>query len=110
MPPLAKPWVELTADVIDALPAQLGVYEIADDRQAVTRIAYAGGTEAFGMRTALERERVAGGRYFRHEFTHAYMTRSQELLMLFVSEHGAVPPGNTGHLGTLGRLSPGIGG
>lgn len=108
---MSKPWVELTPETISALPAQLGVYEVSQDRSATPdgpkthRIGFAGGTEPFGMRTALERERDDGATFFRHEFTHAYMTRGQELLMIFEADHGRLPPGNQ-RPAKLGRLSP----
>ena len=106
---LAKPWVALTRDTIAQLPAQLGVYEIADDAGVTTKLGYAGGTEPFGMRSALERELAgaAPGSRFRHEFTHGYLTRFQELMMLHHATNGGLPPGNADHVGTLGRLSPG---
>lgn len=106
---MTKPVVELTETTIDALPAQLGVYEIVDLTGATIKIGYAGGRETFGMRTALHRELtddVTGSLRFRHEFTHGYLTRWQELLMLYKADHGALPSGNADHLGTLGRLSP----
>ena len=101
-----KPWHELTAEAIDALPAQLGVYEIANAAGVVTRIGFAGGTEPFGMRTALHRELEAGATQFRLEFTHGYMTRWHELLMRYEARYGELPVGNHDQVGKLGRLSP----
>jgi len=103
---MSKPWAELTAEAVTSLPAQLGVYEVSTDSATVHRIGYAGGTEPFGMRTALERELVDGAAWFRCEFTHAYLTRWQELLMIFESDHGVLPLGNQGQSTSLGRLSP----
>ena len=108
---MTKPLVELTSAVIEALPAQLGVYEIVDDTGTTVKIGYAGGNEPFGMRTALERElgpdrETEHALRFRHEFTHGYLTRSQELLMIYQADHGQLPSGNARHEGTLGRLSP----
>lgn len=105
---LTKSWNALTAAAIADLPAQLGVYEIADASQATIKIGYAGGTESFGMRTALERELASGGSLFRLEFTHGYLTRWQELLMVFQADHGRLPPGNADQTNRLGRLSPGV--
>lgn len=102
---LAKPWLELTAAAIDELPAQLGVYQIADAEGIVTKIGYAGGRETFGIRTALERELQAGGQQFRAELTHGYLTRWEELLMIHQHDHGELPPGNTPHVQKVGRLS-----
>lgn len=105
---MSKPWVALTRERIDALPAQLGVYEIGRGAGETVRFGYAGGNEPFGMRTALQRELAdhGAGLFFRHEFTHGYLTRFQELLMTHVADHGELPPGNADHGGTLGRLSP----
>lgn len=104
---MTKPWVALTEASIAALPAQLGVYEIADEHHVTTTIGYAGGTEPFGIRSALARELEAGGAYVRLEFTHGYMTRWQELLMAYQADHETLPANNIEHAGVLGRLSPG---
>ncbi len=102
---IGRPWVVLAPEAIDALPAQLGVYEIGDDAGSVVRIGFAGGRSPFGMRSALDGELEAGiGTRFRHEFTHGYLTRFEELLMVYVAQHGAVPPGNADHHGPIGRL------
>lgn len=105
---MAKPWTALTAEVVDATSAQLGVYQIADEAGTVVKIGYAGGTQPFGMRSALASELAdASGRVqFRIEFTHGYLTRWQELLMIHQSDHGTLPPGNADRDGKLGRLSP----
>lgn len=102
---MAKPWVELSGAAIDALPAQLGVYQIADAEGTVTKIGYAGGREAFGIRTALGRELEAGGRQFRAELTHGYLTRWEELLMIHQHDHGELPVGNESHPHRIGRLA-----
>ena len=103
---LDKPWQDLTSTAIAALPAQLGVYEVADAAGTVTHIGYAGGRETFGIRTALERELAAGGVRFRHELTHGYMTRWHELLMAHQARTGVLPEGNLGDAHRIGRLSP----
>ncbi|MFT7599871.1 MAG: hypothetical protein ACI8TP_002808 [Acidimicrobiales bacterium] len=103
---LNKPWLPLTIEVINALPAQLGVYEIGDDAGTVLKIGFAGGTTAFGMRTALEAELDrANATQFRYEFTHGYLTRWEELLMVHNGEHGSLPVGNADHNKPLGRLA-----
>lgn len=99
-----KPWTALSSESIDALPAQLGVYQIADGDDQVIKIGYAGGLEQFGIRTALERELEAGGNRFRAELTHGYLTRWEELLMVHLHDHGELPPGNSTHDQKLGRL------
>lgn len=106
---MTKPWVALDTNTIAALPAQLGVYELGDDDGTTLKIGYAGGTEPFGMRSALTAELAASSHAstFRHEFTHGYMTRWQELLMVFEADHGTLPVGNADRAGRLGRLNPG---
>lgn len=99
-----KPWLDLSAETIDALPAQLGVYQIADGDGQVTKIGYAGGLEQFGIQTALHRELEAGGARFRTELTSGYMTRWEELLMVHLHDHGELPAGNATHDQKLGRL------
>lgn len=103
---MSKPWAKLSSEVIADVPAQLGVYEVADPVFAVLTIGYAGGKEPFGMRTALERELESGATHFRYEFTHGYLTRWHELLMTYQAEHDELPPGNAEQIGKLGRLRP----
>ena len=104
---LSKPWTDLTVEAIEVVPGQLGVYEIGDDEGAVVRIGFAGGREPFGLRSALDAERVAGtGTRFRYELTHGYLTRWEELLMVHQATHGGLPPGNTDRRHPVGRLRP----
>jgi hypothetical protein len=95
----------LTEAQTSELSAQLGVYEIVEGGQ--TRcIGKAGGNERFGMRSALATEAQRWpNASFRHEFTHAYMTRWHELLMLHAALHGSVPEANAGDAHRIGRLS-----
>jgi hypothetical protein len=106
---LQKPWQDLTADAVRRLPGQLGVYQLGDAEGRVIYIGYAGGRSRLGLRSELERalaERAAGAR-FRYEVNMQYLSRWEELLMLHVSDHGALPPGNAAHAPRrLGRLSP----
>lgn len=107
---LAKAWLPLDQAQVDALPGQLGVYQLGDADDEVIKIGMAGATERFGLRSALaaEVDRDLGpGTSFRYECTHGYMTRWQELLMLHVAEHGSLPAGNAGDERHVGRLSPG---
>jgi hypothetical protein len=103
---LDKPMVDLSAEAIAALPAQLGVYEVADAAGVVVHIGYAGGCEPFGLRTALMRELDSGAVQFRHEITHGYMTRWHELLMAHVARTGSLPAFNTADAHRIGTLSP----
>lgn len=45
-----KAWQELTATNVAALGGELGVYQIADERERVLRIGFAGGRSLFGLR------------------------------------------------------------
>ena len=108
---MSKPWNPLTAEVIAGLPGQLGVYQIGDDdgrgSVEVVRIGYAGGREPFGLRSALSTELDAGtGNRFRCELTSGYLTRWEELLMLYQARHGRLPPGNADRQTPVGRLRP----
>src|SRR5579864_2133635 len=103
---LAKPWQPLTSEAIEALPGQLGVFELADERGRVVYIGYAGGRSLFGLRSevAQAHAHVPDARRFRCEITMQYLTRHQELLMLHVADHGTVPEGNRGEELRLGKL------
>jgi hypothetical protein len=107
---LAKPWIELTAASVAALPGQLGVFELADPQGSVVFIGYAGGRSLFGLRGELERalrERPGGATRFRYEVNQQYTSRHRELLMLHVADHGALPSVNEADPPPgLGRLSP----
>lgn len=107
---LEKPWQPLSREAAMALPAQLGVYQIADSDGRVLRIDFAGGRTLFGLRGELAREagERGDGFLFRHEIHMQYQSRWQELLMVHVADHGALPPENETHRPQrLGRLSPG---
>ena len=104
---LDKPWEPLTAEAIAALPAQLGVYEVADEAGNVVSIGYGGGRETFGIRSALERELARGSAtQFRLEFNHGYLSRWDELLMAHVARHGSLPAANAADESRIGRLQP----
>ncbi|MGO8920981.1 MAG: hypothetical protein ACLQJR_34245 [Stellaceae bacterium] len=105
---LAKPWTMLATEAVRALPGQLGVFELGDGEGRVLQIGYAGGRSLFGLRSEIEaaRQRHRGARQFRYEVTMQYLTRYQELLMLHLADHGALPEGNRGERMKLGRLSP----
>ena len=64
----------------------------------------------FGLRSELERalaDRPCSATRFRCEVNQQYTTRYQELLMLHVADHGALPIVNRGDPpARLGRLSP----
>jgi hypothetical protein len=105
-----KPWVELTAEAVKALPGQLGVYQLADAGGRVIYIGFAGGRSLFGLRSELERalrEKPGDATRFRVEINQQYTTRYHELLMLHVADHGSLPVVNQADPPVrLGRLSP----
>ena len=103
--PIRRELRPLDHDEVARLPAQLGVYEIVGADDATLLIGQAGATEPFGLRGALARlVDEHPGASFRHECTHGYRSRWQELLMLHEATHGDVPPGNTGDARLIGRL------
>lgn len=107
---MTKPWLPLTIEALPSVPAQLGVYQLGDERGRVLTIGYAGGREPFGLRSALAdecRDGQADARQVRFEVTHGYLTRWEELLMVHHAQHGELPPGNADHPHRLGRLSLG---
>lgn len=107
---MTKPWVALTPENVKKLPGQLGVFELADAGGRVVFIGVAGGRSLFGVRSEVEKMLAAppaGATQFRVEINQQYTTRYQELLMVHVYDHGAIPEGNVGKpLPRLGRLSP----
>jgi hypothetical protein len=105
---LDKPWIALGAEAVRRLPGQLGVFQLADGEGRILEIGYAGGRSLFGLRSAVEEawQRQPEARHFRVEITMQYQTRYRELLMLYVADHGALPPGNRSEPIKLGRLSP----
>jgi hypothetical protein len=108
---MTKPWVPLTPENLKKLPAQLGVFQLADAKGDVVYIGFAGGRSLFGVRSEIENAVAqlppSAATQFRVEINQQYTTRYQELLMLHVHDHGSVPSGNVGKpLPTLGRLSP----
>lgn len=103
---ISRPLQTLTIEAATALSAQLGVYELVDGDDVTVLLGQAGGLEPFGLRSALQREAATGrADRFRYEYTHAYRTRWQELLMLHQAEHGDVPVHNSDDAHLLGRLS-----
>ena len=107
---MEKPWIDLTPETVQALPGQLGVYQLADAGGRVVYIGFAGGRSLFGLRSELERalkDRPAAAVRFRTEVNQQYTSRYQELLMLHVADHGSLPVMNqTDPPVRLGRLSP----
>ena len=106
---LDKPWRPLTSEVVDRLPGQLGVYQIADAKGTVVFIGQAGARSAFGLRSELQREasQRTSGHQFRVEVNQQYRTRWFELLMVHQADHGSLPADNAKNPPpALGRLSP----
>ncbi len=119
--PLDGPWRPLTEVELAKVPAQLGVFQLADEQGAVQRIGYAGAREPFGMRSALKRFLCPGAsaagttpdtptpkrqpQRFRYEFTANYASRYDELLMRHIAAHGQLPDAQRHEQARVGRLS-----
>ena len=107
---MTKPFLKLTPAAVQALPGQLGVYQLADAQGRIVYIGYAGGRGLLGLRGELQRalaERPGGAAQFRFEINQQYMSRHVELLMLHVAEYGSLPIINeVDPPPRLGRLSP----
>ncbi len=105
---LDKPWQALGDEAVRAVPGQLGVFQLGDEKGRVLQLGYAGGRSLFGLRGAIAAAAAAHpeASRFRFEVTMQYLTRYQELLMLHLADHGALPAGNAGERLRLGRLSP----
>lgn len=125
--PIRKPWLSPSAESIRAIPAVVGVYEIADEAGNLLYIGQAGGREPFGLRTRIGqhfgldpagedpnpilRERAA---QFRWEANQQYTTKRLEMLMQYQRDEGAEwPPAHpagdwrdTPQLGRLRRSQP----
>ena len=91
---LDKPWRPLTAEVVDRLPGQLGVYQIADAKGTIVYIGQAGARTAFGLRSELQREasQRASGHQFRvevnqHRRIGTGNRQTPQLSSLDVSQH-----------------------
>ena len=108
---LEKPWTELTSENVGLLRGELGVYQIADDRGEVVFIGYAGGRSLFGLKGELEAalERYRGQKTrFRVEVTSQYLSRHEELLMIYKHDHGELPRDNhADRKRKIGRITPG---
>ena len=106
---LTKPFLRLDDLDAGALPAQLGVFQLADEAEEVMYIGYGGGAQPFGLRTAIETELARLGdaaRFVRYEVTHGYLSRWEELMMVHVHDTGTTPVGNDPSTVPKGRLSP----
>ena len=106
---MEKAWRDLTAANVAALAGELGVYQLADAEGCIVRIGYAGARTLFGLRSELAAALKTGeAAKFRTEVTSAYLSRYEELLMVHLADHGALPPGNAAEARRrIGRLSPG---
>ena len=90
---LDKPWRDLSEEVVALVPAQLGVYQLADADEKVIYSGYAGGQTLFGLRGEIDHQRTErpGARFFRFEVNMQYWSRHKELLMRHASRHGGLP-------------------
>ncbi|MBL6954262.1 MAG: hypothetical protein ISR50_16605 [Alphaproteobacteria bacterium] len=105
---MEKPWQPLTAELLKGLPAQLGVFQVSDDKQDVVYIGYAGGRCLWGLRGLLQEQLAerGDGFHFRLEVNQQYLSRWEELLKIHMADHGTVPAGNENHQPRrIGQLS-----
>ena len=102
-----KPWIPFTRENVVAMGGQLGVYELANEEGQTVFIGKAGARTLFGLRGELmghlETPGISG---FRYEVNSAYLTRYQELLMVWLAAHDTLPALNTDDVTRLGRLHP----
>lgn len=105
---MQKPWIPLTEERVEAVGGQLGVYELADRDQHCIFVGKADGRSLFGLRGELNKCRdLPEAHWFRYEVNTAYLTRYQELLMVWMADHGTLPLLNKDDVQHLGRLQPG---
>jgi hypothetical protein len=105
---MTKAWLPLSSERVDKLGGYLGVYQIQSPEGDTVYIGSAGGHSLFGLRGELARELKArgAGHRFRCEVNMQYTSRAQELLMVHVADHGALPRDNRDMRLPLGRLHP----
>ena len=106
---LTKPWLDLDEAALAALPGQLGVFEIGDAEGAVLELGFAGGRSRFGLRSAIAEvaaKHEAAAR-FRYEVTMQYWSRFEELLAVYLADHGELPAANAESRGDrrVGRIA-----
>ena len=103
-----KPWLPIETAALEALPGQLGIFELADTSGRVIFIGRADARSLFGLRSEVARHAhtIPDATLFRYEVTTAYHTRHLELLMVHQADHAALPKYNE-PMPSLGRLSPG---
>lgn len=107
---MQSPWVSLSRQNAERLGGQTGVFEIRNEDGRILYIGYAGGNSLFGLRgeviAQLEDRGSVSGLEFRCEVTSSYLSRFQELLMLYVYDHARLDVGHSQFSGRLGVLSP----
>ncbi len=93
---LTKPWRDLDAAAIAGLPGQLGVFEVGDAEGGTLELGFAGGRSRFGLRSAIAEAAAKhdAATSFRYEVTMQYWSRFEELLAVYLADHGELPPGN----------------
>ena len=106
---LDQPLQQLSDDNIKKLAGNLGVFQLADDNGNLIYIGYAGGKSLFGLRGEVDAcKDMQGASQFRVEVNMSYLTRYQELLMVYIADYDRVPLHNDEQQRRqLGKLSPG---
>jgi len=106
-----KSWIPLNVANVTKLAAHLGVYQLANNKGEIFYIGMADARTLFGLKGELTKvldEPPADVTQFRYEVNMSYRTRRLELLQAYVSDHGALPAGNTDiDADSLGRIRPG---
>lgn len=111
--PINKPWQRFDPAQAKAVPATVGVYELADGEGRTIFIGCAGAKEPFGLRGCLSRHFSSDepnpvlrdrARLFRYEVTQQYLSRYRELLILHREEFGQLPTGQPAASLQPGRL------
>lgn len=104
-----KPWQDLSDASIAALPGQLGVFEIGDAQGGTLELGFAGGRSRFGLRSSIAEVAAKHGQAarFRYEVTMQYWSRFEELLAVYLADHGELPAGNAEGRGErrVGRIA-----
>lgn len=106
---LTKPWIDLRELDPEDLPAQLGVFQLADGDENVVYIGYGGGATLFGLRSAISEavaDKASGAVAVRWELTHGYLSRWEELMMVHQHDFGAPPTANDPNDAPRGSITP----
>ena len=95
LPP--EKWISLEPDTVAPIPETEGVYQLADEKKKVLRIA---GTQ--NLRKSLEEEAEAGtSSFFCFDEDPMYTKRESELIQQYLKKYGELPGGGEDDLDDL---------